>query len=124
MGLRKSFFVFSFFGFPLSCAGYRIHQNMIRSATLLLVAFVTTSAIAKPKGECVFGKIQVVDSFPDYKVRVVDSFPDLKVQVVDSFPDKPGKWQMVKFLPDYKIQFVKIGEDFTIQYVRAFPGVR
>ena len=41
----------------------------------------------------IYGKIQVVDSFPDYKVNVVDSFPDLKVKTVSSFPDGPGKWQ-------------------------------
>jgi hypothetical protein len=90
----------------------------------LCAALIAAPAFAGTKGENVFGKIQIVDSFPDYKVRIVKSFPDLKVQVVDSFPDQPGKWRLVKSLPDYKIQFVKSGEDFTIQYVTAFPGVQ
>ena len=34
----------------------------------------------------IYGKIQCVNAFPDYKVEVVKSFPDLKVQIVDSFP--------------------------------------
>ena len=77
-----------------------------------------------PKGIAtkVYGKIQIVDAFPDYKVRVVNHFPDLKVQVVKSFPNAPGKWRFVESFPDFKIQFVKSGEDFTIQFVKSFPG--
>ncbi len=70
----------------------------------------------------IYGKIQIVKSFPDYKVQVVDSFPDLKVQVVSSFPDKPGKWQMVNSFPDFKIQLVDSFPDFKIKYVSSFPG--
>lgn len=70
----------------------------------------------------IYGKIQIVKSFPDYKVQVVDSFPDLKVQVVTSFPDKPGKWQMVNSFPDFKIQLVDSFPDFKIKYVTSFPG--
>lgn len=46
-----------------------------------------------------YGKIQVVQAFPDFKVKVVTSFPDLKVQKVTSFPDAPGKWQLVDSFP-------------------------
>ena len=44
------------------------------------------------KGKKLYGKVQVVDSFPDFKVKVVDCFPDLKVQKVDCFPNDIGKW--------------------------------
>jgi hypothetical protein len=64
------------------------------------------------KGKKLFGKIKIVDAFPDLKVQVVDAFPDLKVQVVDAFPDKCGKWKMVDAFPDLKIK-----------YVNAFPGL-
>jgi|TARA_B110000881_G_scaffold208075_1_gene212880 hypothetical protein len=70
----------------------------------------------------IYGKIQIVTSFPDYKVQVVNSFPDLKVQVVNAFPDKPGKWKMVNSFPDYKIQLVNSFPDFKIQFVNSFPG--
>jgi hypothetical protein len=40
------------------------------------------------KGKKLYGKVQIVNSFPDIKVQVVNSFPDLKVQKVSSFPDK------------------------------------
>ena len=70
----------------------------------------------------IYGKIQIVKSFPDYKVQVVDSYPDLRVQVVTSFPDKPGKWQMVNSFPDFKIQLVNSFPDFKIKYVSSFPG--
>ncbi len=71
----------------------------------------------------IYGKIQVVDSFPDYKVKVVEAFPDLKVQIVDAFPNSPGKWQYVEALPDFKIRFVESFPDFSVQFVTAFPGV-
>ena len=80
-------------------------------------------AAVPPAKPCLLqGKVQVVDSFPDYKVKVVTSFPDAKVQVVTSFPDSPGKWQMVESFPDFKVQFVESFPDFTIQYVDSFPG--
>lgn len=74
------------------------------------------------KGFKLYGKIQVVDAFPDVKVQVVDAFPDLKVMEVDAFPDDCGKWQFVDAFPDTKIQFVDAFPDVTIQYVDAFPG--
>ncbi|MEH6420988.1 hypothetical protein [Pseudomonas sp. CGJS7] len=70
----------------------------------------------------IYGRIQIVKSFPDYKVKVVRAFPDLRVQVVKSFPNGPGKWQMVDSFPDYKVQLVDSFADFEIQYVDSFPG--
>lgn len=74
------------------------------------------------KGIRLWGKVQVVKSFPDLKVQVVNSFPDLKVQKVRSFPDKLGKWQFVDSFPDFKIQFVDSFPDLKIQFVDSFPG--
>ena len=70
------------------------------------------------------GKIQFVNSFPDYKVQVVDSFADLHVKKVSSFPDDPGEWQIVDSFPDFKIQIVDSFPDFKIKYVDSFPGVQ
>jgi hypothetical protein len=70
----------------------------------------------------IHGRIQFVQSFPDYKVQAVTSFPDLRVQVVKSFPDSPGKWQIVESFPDYKIEMVNSFPDFKIQFVNSFPG--
>jgi hypothetical protein len=58
------------------------------------------------KGKKLYGKVQIVDYFPDIKVQIVDYFPDLKVQKVDYFPSSCGKWQFVDYFPDLKIQFV------------------
>ena len=74
-------------------------------------------------GKKLWGKIQVVTSFPDLKVQKVTSFPDLKVQKVTSFPDSCGKWQFVKSFPDLKIQFVSSFPDLKVQFVTSFPGV-
>ncbi len=75
------------------------------------------------KGKKLYGKIQVVTSFPDVKVQEVTSFPDLKVQKVGSFPDKCGKWQMVTSFPDTKIQYVTSFPDVKVQNVTSFPGI-
>ena len=34
----------------------------------------------------VYGRIQFVRLFPDYKMQVVDHFPDLKIKYVTHFP--------------------------------------
>ena len=75
-------------------------------------------------GYPLFGKVQVVESFPDLKVQVVTSFPDLKVQQVGSFPDECGKWQMVDSFPDVKIQYVDSLPDIKVQFVSSFPGLQ
>jgi len=69
-----------------------------------------------------YGKIQVVDSFPDIKVQIVESFPDLKVKIVESFPDDCGEWKFVESFPDVKIQFVDSFPDIKIKFVESFPG--
>jgi len=95
---------------------------------LCLLTFCSLSA-GEVKSNCEFkgkklsGKVQIVNSFPDFKVQVVNSFPDLKVQQVSSFPNDCGKWQIVNSFPDFKIQIVNSFPDFKIQYVNSFPGV-
>lgn len=74
------------------------------------------------QGHPLYGKVQVVEAFPDLKVQIVDAFPDLKVQVVDAFPDRCGEWKFVTSFPDLKIQFVTAFPDIKIQFVTAFPG--
>jgi hypothetical protein len=75
------------------------------------------------KGKKLYGKVQIVDYFPDLKVQIVDYFPDLKVQKVDYFPTSCGKWQFVDYFPDLKIQFVDYFADVKIQFVDYFPGL-
>jgi hypothetical protein len=75
------------------------------------------------KGIRLYGKVQVVDYFPDIKVQVVDYFPDLNVQRVDYFPSSCGKWQFVDYFPDFKVQFVDYFPDIKIRFVDYFPGV-
>lgn len=75
------------------------------------------------KGKKLSGKVQIVNSFPDFKVQIVNSFPDLKVQQVSSFPSDCGKWQIVNSFADIKVQIVSSFPDFKIQYVNSFPGV-
>ena len=68
------------------------------------------------------GKVQVVNSFPDFTVEVVESFPDLRVQKVSSSPSRIGEWEFVESFPDFKIQYVNSFADLKIQFVDSFPG--
>jgi hypothetical protein len=70
-----------------------------------------------------YGKVQVVESFPDLKIQMVASFPDLRVKIVNSFPDACGKWQSVESFPDFKVQVVESFPDLKIQWVNSFPGI-
>ncbi len=74
-------------------------------------------------GYPLWGKVQIVDSFPDITVKEVTSFPDLNVQLVDSFADDCGEWQIVDSFPDIKIQIVDSFADIEIEYVTSFPGL-
>ena len=56
------------------------------------------------------------------KVKIVNAFPDLKVKVVSVFPDSCGKWQFVEHFEDFTIQFVDSFPDLKIQFVESFPG--
>ena len=105
-------------------------SHLFRHASVVLIFLsIALSSSSRASKNChsdlprIYGKIQIVESFPDYKVQVVTSFPDLKVQRVTSFPDAPGKWQFVTSFPDFKIQIVESFPDFKIQYVESFPGV-
>ena len=93
----------------------------------LALAVGSASAASKVKacalnGKALYGKVQVVKSFPDFKVQIVESFPDLKVMRVGSFPDVCGKWQFVNSFPDFTIEYVDGFADFTIEFVESFPG--
>ncbi len=99
-------------------------------AYLLAMALSVNSAYASNLSSCsyngipLYGKVKVVNSFPDIKVKIVSSFEDLDVQKVNAFADKCGKWQFVDSFPDFKIQFVDSFPDITIKFVQSFPGQR
>ncbi|AIE75408.1 Uncharacterized protein D082_28800 [Synechocystis sp. PCC 6714] len=100
-------------------------------ATVLFLGFVLPGfangkinpADCSFNGNLLYGKIQLVNSFPDVKVEVVTAFPDLKVQLVNAFPDKCGQWQVVTSFPDTKVQIVESFGDVKINFVEAFPGL-
>jgi hypothetical protein len=75
------------------------------------------------KGFKLYGKVKIVDNFPDIKVQVVENFPDLKVKIVQNFPDECGEWKFVDNFQDFKIQFVDNFPDIKIKFVENFPGM-
>ena len=71
-----------------------------------------------------YGKVKIVESFPDIKVQLVESFPDLKVKIVESFPDQCGKIKLVESFPDVKVQLVESFPDIKVKIVDSFPGTK
>ena len=71
-----------------------------------------------------YGKVKIVESFPDIKVQIVDSFEDLDVKIVDAFPDQCGKVKLVESFPDVKVQIVTSFPDIKVKIVDSFPGVK
>lgn len=144
--MRKTFFILMFLQVSLSSqmisiAGNTDKNNAANSVYSLSFAIVETDRkldVEEPKneireecqdGKCrfkdipLYGKVKVVEHFPDIKVKVVSSFPDLKVKKVTSFPDACGKWQFVDRNEDFTIKYVDHFPDITIKYVDHFPGL-
>ena len=71
-----------------------------------------------------YGKVKIVESFPDIKVQIVESFEDLDVKIVESFPDQCGKVKLVESFPDMKVQIVNSFPDIKVKIVESFPGVK
>ena len=71
-----------------------------------------------------YGKVKIVEHFPDIKVQIVESFEDLDVKIVESFPDQCGKVKLVESFPDVKVQIVNSFPDIKVKIVESFPGVK
>src|SRR5258706_1562023 len=119
----------------LSCPRCLRHDSrgmkFLKTILAVVVSAAASGALAGPidkdkctfKGHKLYGKVQFVEIFPDFKIQLVTSFADLKVQRVGSFPDACGKWQVVDTFPDFKVQIVNSFPDLKIEYVQTFPGV-
>lgn len=70
-----------------------------------------------------YGRVQIVNSFEDFRVKRVDSFEDIRVKDVSSFATSCGRWQFVNAFPDFKIKYVDSFEDFRVKFVNAFEGI-
>jgi hypothetical protein len=109
---------------------YIFFHGLLACAVVFLVAFRPAPDVKFDCNTCtingfkMWGKIKVVESFPDVKVQIVESFPDLKVKTVESFPDECGKWKYVESFPDVKIKFVTSFPDIKIKMVDSFPGCK
>ena len=56
---------------------------LLITAALLLFVLIVRASDKKVDVSKIHGRIQFVNSFPDYKVQAVTSFADLHVQIVD-----------------------------------------
>ena len=71
-----------------------------------------------------YGKVKIVEHFPDIKVQIVYFFEDLDVKIVEHFPDQCGKVKLVENFPDVKVQIVNSFPDFKVKIVDSFPCVK
>lgn len=69
-----------------------------------------------------YGKIKIVENWPDVKVQLVDSWPDLKAKLVEHWPDECGKFQLVENFPDIKVKIVENWADIKVKVVENWPG--
>lgn len=102
------------------------HWPRRRLIALLAGGLVAPAQASRPSREALarlYGRVRVVEHFPDYRVRIVEHFPDLKVRWVEHHADGPGLWIRVEHHPDFSIQFVEHFADFSIQLVDHFPGL-
>ena len=70
-----------------------------------------------------YGKVKIVEAFPDIKVQIVNTFEDIDVKIVEAFPDQCSKVKLVESFPDVKVQIVNSFPDIKVKIVDAFPGV-
>ena len=105
-------------------------RRCARLGLSLLVVAVSLPLVSgdRPPRECpgaegLYGRIKIVEHFPDCEVKVVEHFPDLRVKIVTHYADSPGEWEMVTSFPDYEVEMVEHFEDVAIEYVEHHPGV-
>lgn len=95
--------------------------------SLFLLSFAADKPITpdcKCKGIPLYGRVQFVDAFEDFRIQFVDVFPDIKVRFVDYNPSKCGEWRIVTTHPDFKVKIVDRSPDFKVRQVDAFPGIK
>ncbi len=106
--------------------GLKVFFIAMLAVFLLSFTIIADSPLTKDckcKEFKMYGKIKLVNNFPDIKVKFVENFPDLKVKFVENFPDQCGEWQIVENFPDIKVQFVENFPDLKIKVVNDFPGI-
>ena len=86
----------------------------------LLIFAVQAEEKKKLDPSKIYGRIQFVKTYPDFKVKAVKSAPDLKVKIVKSLPGS-GEWLIVDTFPDFKIQLVETFPDFTVEFADGVP---
>lgn len=98
---------------------------------VILSLFTISFASDKPitpdcrcKGIPLYGRVQFVDTFEDFRIQFVDGLADIKVKFVDYKPSKCGEWQIVDGLADFKVKVVDGLADFKVQKVDALPGIK
>ena len=106
------------------------NKSYMRKVFFILLVFYSAIGYSE---DCVFvkdgktiplyGKVQIVESFPDIKVQIVDAFADLNVVIVSFSPDECGEVQLVEAFPDVKVQLVDAHPDIKVKIVKAFPGM-
>ncbi|MCX7985328.1 MAG: hypothetical protein N2662_00115 [Bacteroidales bacterium] len=102
-------------------------KNIAIALPFVFLSFVTDKPITsdcKCKGIPLYGRVQFVEAFEDFRIQFVDGLADIHVKFVDTRPSKCGEWQIVDALPDFKVRVVNGLADFKVKKVDALPGLR
>ncbi|MFH7025863.1 MAG: hypothetical protein ACHBN1_10770 [Heteroscytonema crispum UTEX LB 1556] len=92
-----------------------------------MIIFISSNHLVNAEGKIdagcayngiqLYGKVQIVEDFPDITVKQVDDFADLHVKKVEDFADECGKWKIVDEFADFKVKLVDDFEDITVKMV-------
>jgi CRISPR/Cas system CSM-associated protein Csm4 (group 5 of RAMP superfamily) len=98
----------------------------------LILLFISTSIFAQEidkqsctyEGKKLYGRVKIVENFPDITIQIVDNLADIDVKVVEHFPEKCGEWELVENFPDLKVKIVENNANIKIRFVDHFPGLK
>lgn len=99
---------------------------------IVLFILISTSIFAQEidkqsctyEGKKLYGRVKIVENFPDITIEVVEQLPDIDIKIVEHFPEKCGEWELVENFPDLKVKIVQHNADLKVKFVRNFPGLK
>jgi hypothetical protein len=104
------------------------------AVSFFLTIFISSNHVVNAEGKIdtgcsyngiqLYGKVEIVEDFPDITVKQVDDFADLNVKKVEDFANECGKWKIVDESADFKVKLVEDFEDIQVKMVNDSPGIQ
>lgn len=73
-----------------------------------------------------YGKVQIVEDYPDFTVKITDDFYDLVIKETGNVQCECGEYRLSDDYPDIRIKIVDDYPDIRVRYAgwNEFPGLR